>query len=46
MNELIESVLSMHLDVYRQSDIQDSDTGAIKESGIITKQLIVMLKEL
>jgi hypothetical protein len=30
MNELIESVLSMHLDVYRQSDMQDPDTGAIK----------------
>jgi len=28
--DLIDSVLSMKLDVYRQSDIQDSDTGAIK----------------
>ena len=30
MNDLIDSVLSMKLDVYRQSEIQDADTGAIK----------------
>ena len=30
MNDLIDSVLSMQLDVYRQTEIQDSDTGAIK----------------
>jgi len=30
MNDLIDSVLSMKLDVYRQSEIQDPDTGAIK----------------
>lgn len=30
MNDLIDSVLSMKLDVYRQSEIQDTDTGAIK----------------
>jgi len=30
MNDLIDSVLSMKLDVYRQSEIQDVDTGAIK----------------
>lgn len=30
MNDLINSVLSMRLDVYRQSEIQDPDTGAIK----------------
>ena len=30
MNTLIDSVLSMKLDVYRQSDMQDADTGAIK----------------
>lgn len=30
MNGLISSVLSMRLDVYRQSEIQDSETGAIK----------------
>lgn len=30
MNSLINSVLSMKLDVYRQSEIQDPDTGAMK----------------
>lgn len=30
MFDLIDSVLSMQLDVYRQSEIQDQDTGAIK----------------
>ena len=30
MIDLIDSVLSMQLDVYRQSEIQDADTGAIK----------------
>lgn len=30
MIDLIDSVLSMQLDVYRQSEIQDPDTGAIK----------------
>ena len=30
MFDLIDSVLSMQLDVYRQTEIQDSDTGAIK----------------
>ena len=30
MNDLIDSVLSMKLDVYRQSEIQDAYTGAIK----------------
>jgi len=29
MNSIIDSVLSMNLDVYRQSEIQDADTGAI-----------------
>jgi len=29
MNGIIDSVLSMNLDVYRQSEIQDTDTGAI-----------------
>ena len=29
MNDLIDSVLSMSLDVYRQSETQDPDTGAI-----------------
>ena len=30
MYDLIDSVLSMQMDVYRQYDIQDPDTGAIK----------------
>ena len=30
MFDLIDSVLSMQLDVYRQTEIQDQDTGAIK----------------
>ena len=30
MYDLIDSVLSMQLDVYRQTEIQDQDTGAIK----------------
>jgi hypothetical protein len=30
MFDLIDSVLSMQLDVYRQYEIQDTDTGAIK----------------
>ena len=29
MNSIIDSVLSMNLDVYRQSEIQDPDTGSI-----------------
>ncbi len=29
MNSIVDSVLSMNLDVYRQSEIQDPDTGAI-----------------
>ena len=29
MNSIVDSVLSMNLDVYRQSEIQDTDTGAI-----------------
>lgn len=31
MNDLIDSILSMSLDVYRQFDLQDSDTGALKK---------------
>ena len=29
MNSIVDSVLSMNLDVYRQSEIQDTETGAI-----------------
>lgn len=31
MNSLVDSLLSMKLDVYRQIDRQDPDTGAIKK---------------
>lgn len=30
MEDLIDSILSMQIDIYRQSEIQDPDTGAIK----------------
>lgn len=39
MIDLIDSVLSMRLDVYRQSDIQDEDTGAIKREWNYHKTL-------
>jgi hypothetical protein len=39
MIDLIDSVLSMRLDVYRQSDIQDKDTGAIKREWNYHKTL-------
>ena len=29
MNSIVDSVLSMNLDVYRQSELQDTDTGAL-----------------
>ena len=29
MSSIVDSVLSMNLDVYRQSEVQDPDTGAI-----------------
>ena len=29
MNSIVDSVLSMNLDVYRQSEVQDPDTGAL-----------------
>lgn len=34
MQGIIESVLSMRMDVYRQLDEQDPDTGAIKKAWI------------
>jgi hypothetical protein len=37
MQDLIYSVLPMKLDVYRQSDIQDTDTGAIKKEWTFYK---------
>lgn len=41
MNNLIDSLLSMKLDVYRQIDSQDTNTGAIKRMDFI-KQWIAM----
>lgn len=37
MQDLIQSVLPMKLDVYRQSDTQDPDTGAIKKEWMFYK---------
>jgi hypothetical protein len=39
MNGIIESVLSMRLDVYRQIDQQDPDTGAIKKEWIYQRTI-------
>ena len=39
MNGIIDSVLSMRLDVYRQIDQQDPDTGAIKKEWIYQRSL-------
>ena len=39
MNDLISSVLSMRLDIYKQSEIQDPDTGAIKREWNYYKTL-------
>jgi hypothetical protein len=39
MNGIIESVLSMRLDVYRQIDQQDPDTGAIKKEWIYQRSM-------
>lgn len=37
MNNIVDAVLSMKLDVYRQTDEQDPDTGAIKKQWIFYK---------
>lgn len=37
MNSLIDSILSMKMDVYVQQDIQDPDTGAIKKSWLYSR---------
>jgi hypothetical protein len=37
MNNLIDSLMSMKLDVYRQIDSQDPNTGAIKKEWIFFK---------
>ena len=34
MDRLIEAVFSMKMDLYRQLDVQDNDTGAIKREWI------------
>ena len=39
MNTIVDAVLSMKLDVYRQTDEQDPDTGAIKKQWIFYKTL-------
>jgi hypothetical protein len=39
MIDLIDSVLSMSLDVYRQTDSQDPNTGAIRKEWIFIKRL-------
>ena len=39
MNGIIDSVLSMRLDVYRQIDQQYPDTGAIKKEWIYQKSM-------
>lgn len=39
MNNLIDSLLSMRLDVYRQIDSQDKNTGAIKKEWIFYKTM-------
>jgi hypothetical protein len=38
MQDLIQSVLPMKLDVYRQLDTQDPDTGAIKKEWLFYKK--------
>ena len=37
MTSIVDSVLSMNLDVYRQFETQDPDTGAIKKEWIFFK---------
>ena len=39
MNNLIDSILSMKMDIYIQQDIQDPDTGAMKKSWIYSRSL-------
>lgn len=39
MSSIVDAVLSMTMDVYRQIDIQDPDTGAIKKEWIYYKTL-------
>jgi hypothetical protein len=39
MSSVINAVLSMKLDVYKQIDIQDANTGSIKKEWIYDKTL-------
>ena len=39
MIDLVDSVLSMKMDVYRQLDIQDKDTGAIVKEWVYYKTI-------
>jgi len=39
MLDLVDSVLSMKMDVYRQTDLQDPDTGALKKEWIYYKTI-------
>lgn len=37
MNDLIESVLSMQMDIYKQTDLQDPNTGALKKEWMFDR---------
>jgi hypothetical protein len=37
MNSLVDSILSMKMDVYVQQDVQDPDTGAIKKEWLYSR---------
>lgn len=39
MFDLVDAILSMNLDVYTQSDVQDENTGLIKKSWQYTKTI-------
>lgn len=39
MSSIIDAVLSMTMDVYKQTDIQDSETGALKKEWIYYRTL-------
>ena len=37
MFDIVEATFSMKMDLYRQSDVQDVNTGAIKKEWIFTR---------
>lgn len=39
MNDLIDSILSMRLDVYRQYELQDANTGEIKSEWLYQRTI-------